>query len=245
MNRLLTLAATLTVPIALTACGGSSSTPSAHDTPSAPPSSSAPPSPSPTATSGGTDQQRVTAIQLALTDLPSGWKSQPDTTTAAERLKNDRQFDTCLGLPTIETIQTTSSEVDFGRGDGFAFAATLINVTKNEPQAAPYQAVLAGPKGVSCSVASARSQPPPKGAKLVSATGSRLDAPAGEFAMRTVVTYKLANGRNVSLTIDDFGMVVKRFIVQVAFTGVIQPPQKALEDSVVAKVLARATANAA
>jgi hypothetical protein len=244
MNRLLTLAATLTLPVALTACNSSSSTPSAHDSPSAPPSSASP-SPSPTANAGGTDQQRVTAIQLTLTDLPSGWKAQPNTTTAAEQLKNDKEFDTCLGMPTIETIQTTSSEVDFSRADGFAFAATLINVTKTEPHAAPYQAVLAGPKGVSCSVASARSQPPPKGAKLVSATGSKLDAPAGEFATRTVVTYKLANGRDVSLTIDDFGMVVKRFIVQVAFTGVIQPPQKALEDSVVAKVLARATANAA
>lgn len=244
MNRPLTLVATLALPIALTACS-SSSTPQALNTPSSSPSSSTPtPTPSPTA-AGGTDAQRIAAIQLTLADLPSGWKPQPVTTTAAQQLKTDRDFDTCLGQPTIETIQTASHEADFGRSDGFLFAGSLINVTKTEAQAAPYQTVLAGPKGVSCSIQSARTQPPPKGATLVSATGSRLTVPAGEIGIRVVVTYKLSNGRQVSLYVDDFGKVVKRFIVQVDFTGVIQPPQRALEDAVTAKVLDRAAVNAA
>ncbi|MBV9097878.1 MAG: hypothetical protein JO079_07465 [Frankiaceae bacterium] len=243
MNRLLTGVAALALPLVLTACNSSSPKPQSQPSPSAAATTPAP-APTPTATATGDDKQRVAAIQLALSDLPSGWKTQPNTTTAAEQLKNDRNFDTCLGEPTIETIQTTSSEVDFSRGDGFAFAATLINVTKTEAQATPYLAVLNGPKGVSCSVASARRQPPPKGAAVVNVTGSQLPAPAGAFGIRVVLTYKLSSGRQVTLTVDDFGMVVKRFITQVVFTGLVQPPQKALEDSVTAKVFARAAANA-
>jgi len=244
MNRLLTGAAALALPLALAACGSSSSTPQSLNTPSAPTTSLTPNS-SPTTVPGATDKQRVAAIQLALSDLPSGWKAQATTTTKAEQLKNDRDFDTCLGMPTIDTIQTASSEADFSRADGFAFASTLINVTKTEAQATPYLAVLNSQKGVSCSVASAREQPPPKGATVVNVTGSKIAAPAGAFGIRVVLTYKLSNGRQVKVTVDDFGVIVKRFIVQVDFTGLIQPPQKALEDSVVAKVFARTDANAA
>lgn len=244
MNRLVALATVLALPLAVSACN-SSSTPSAHNSPS----SAVTPTPttsSPAPVNTGDDKQRVASIELAAGDLPSGWASQKSSTTAAEQLKEDKNFDACLGVPTIETEQTTSTDVEFGRSDGLAYAENLINVTKTEAQAQVDQAALIGPKGVSCAVANAKKfLKPPKGGTIVNITGSRLAVPNGEIGIRTVVTLKLSNGRQVTVTNDDIGIVAKRFEVQLAFTGLIQPPQKALEDSVTAKVFARAAANAA
>lgn len=245
MNRPLTLATALALPLLATACNSSSS-PSAQksSSPIASPTMPAPAATSPAA-AGATDKQRADAIQLTAADLPTGWKFEKVTTTAAQQRKDDAEFDACLGQPTIEAIETASSEQDYGRADGFAFAGSLINVTKSEAQAQPYLTALEGPKGIPCSVASARRQPPPKGATIANVTGSKLAAPAGAVGIRVVVTYKFSNGRQIPVTIDDFGMAVKRFIVQVDFSGVIQPPQQALESSVTAKVFARAAVNAA
>jgi len=245
MNRLFALATVLALPLAVTACSSSSSTPSAHNSPTSAvvPTSS---SPTPTPVSGGDDKQRVAAIQLTLADLPSGWKSNRITTTPAQQRQEDAYFDACLGVPTIETEQTTSSAVEFDRSDGLAFADGLINVTKTADEAQADWNAFIGPKGVNCAVADAKKfLKPPKGASIVSITGSRLAVPSGQFGVRTVVTLKLSNGKDVTLTSDDIGMIAKRFEIQVTFTGVIQPAPKALEDSVVAKVFARAAANAA
>ncbi len=244
MNRLIALASVLALPMALSACN-SSSTPSAHNSPS----SAVTPTPtvsSPAPVSTGDDKQRVAAIQLTADDLPSGWKSQRITTTAAQQTKEDAYFDACLGVPTIETEQTTSSAVEFGRADGLAFADGLINVTKTADEAQADWNAFTGPKGVDCAVADAKKfLKPPKGDSIVSITGSRLAVANGQFGVRTVVTLKLSGGREVTLTSDDIGIIAKRFEIQVTFTGVVQPPQKALEDSVTAKVFARAAANAA
>jgi hypothetical protein len=243
MNRPLSLAIALALPIALTACNSSSNKPVAQNSASQPASST--PTPTPTA-AGGTDAQRVAAIQLTAADLPSGWKTQALTTTPAKQREEDAYFDACLGVPTIEDIQTTSSEKDFARPDGFAFAGGLINVTKTAAQAQQDQVALTGPKAVSCGVADAKKfLTPPKGARIVSITGSKLDVPSGQIGIRTVITLKLSNGRDVTLTTDDIGIIVNRFEVQLNFTGVVQPVQKTLEDAVTAKVFARAMANAA
>ena len=245
MNRVLAVATVLALPMAVSACT-SSSTPSAHNSPSSAVVPSSTPTSSPTPVSTGDDKQRAGAIQLTVGDLPSGWKSNRITTTAAQQRQEDTYFDACLGVPTIETEQTTSSAVEFGRSDGLAFADGLINVTKTADEAQADWNAFIGPKGVDCAVADAKKfLKPPKGASIVSITGSRLAVPNGQFGVRTVVTLKLSNGREVTLTSDDIGMIAKRFEIQVTFTGVVQPVQKALEDSVAAKVFARAAANAA
>jgi len=240
MNRLLVATAALALPIAVTACN-SSTNPSSLDTTTATPT---PTTPSATPAAGD-DQARVAAIQMSLADLPSGWKSQPIRTSAAEQAKDDARFDACLGVPTIDAVRTAQSEVDFGRADGFAFAGTLINATHSEAQAQPYLTALSGPKAVQCSIAETRREPPPKGATLVNVTGGQLTMAGAQFGFRTTSTYRLSNGRNVSVTTDEFGVVVKRFVVQVDFTGVIQPVQQSLESELTAKVIARASVNAA
>lgn len=240
MNRLLTFATVLMLPVVVTACS-SSSTPSAHNSPT----SAVVPSQTPSSPPTADDRQLTASIQLAVGDLPSGWKSQKVSTTPAQQLEEDTYFDACLGVPTIESEQTTSSDVDFERADGFARADGLINVTKTEAQAQVDQVALTGPKAVGCAVAGEKKfLAPPKGTKIVSITGSKLDVPSGQIGIRTIVTLKLSNGREVTLTSDDIGIIVKRFEVQVAFSGLVQPPQKALEDSVTAKVFERAMANA-
>lgn len=244
MIRPLALVTALALPIALTACNSPAKKPVTQPTASVPVSSS--PS-TPTASPvSGTDKERVAAIQLKLDDLPSGWKEQPSTTTAAKQREEDAYFDACLGVPTIEDIQTTSSVADFGRSDGFGFADGLVNVTTTEAQAQQDLTALTGPKGVDCAVADEKKfLTPPKGSTIVSITGSKLSVPSGQIGIRTVVTLKLSNGREVTLTSDDIGIIVKRFEVQVNFTGVVQPVQPSLEQQVVAKVFARAAENAA
>lgn len=245
MIRPLALVTALALPLALTGCNSKSGSPRTHSSPSAPVSASA--SASATApTSAASDAQRIAAIQLTIDDLPSGWKAQPSTTTAAKQREEDAYFDACLHVPTIEDIQTASSVADFGRSDGFGFADGLVNVTTTEEQAQQDLAALTGPDAVNCAVADEKKfLAPPKGATIVSITGSKLDVPSGQIGIRTVVTLKLSNGREVKLTSDDIGIIVKRFEVQVNFTGVVQPMQPALEQQVVAKVFARATENAA
>lgn len=243
MNRLLTVAAVLSLPIAVTACN-SSSTPSSLKSPSANPTSAAPtPSTSPVT---GNDTQRVAAIQLTAADLPSGWKSQKISATAKEQEAEDAYFDGCLGVPTIEKVQAATGHVEFGRSDGFAFADSLINVTTDETLAQQYQAALAGAKTPDCVEADAKKFfKAPKDTRIVSIVASKLTAPAPAFGYRVVITLHLeTKDRDVTITIDTYGVVVKRFIVQVTFEGVIQPPQTSLEDSVTAKVFARAIANA-
>jgi len=238
MNRLLTFATALTLPVLVTACN-SSSTPSAHNSPSSVPSQT------PSSPATGDDKTLTASIQVAAGDLPSGWKSQPPSTTAAQQLKEDTYFDACLGVPTIDTEQTTSSDVEFERADGLAYVDGLINVTKTEAQAQVDQVALTGPKAVDCALAAEKKFfAPPKGTTIVSITGSKLDVPSGQIGIRIIVTLKLSNGREVTFTSDDIGMIVKRFEVQVTFSGLVQPPQKALEDSVTAKVFARAMADA-
>lgn len=243
MNRLLVVAAALALPIAVTGCNSSSTKPSSLDT------TTATPTPTPTTPSAtpaaGDDKARVAAIQMSLADLPSGWKSQPITTSSAEMAKGDARFDACLGVPTIDSVRTAESEVNFGRSDGFAFAGTIVNATHTDAQALPYLTALSGPKAVQCSIAETRREPPPKGATLVNVTGSQLTMTGTQFGFRTTTTYRLSNGRNASVTTDEFGVVVKRFVVQVDFTGVIQPVQQSLESELTAKVIARATVNAA
>jgi len=243
MNRLLTVAAVLSLPLTLTACN-SSSTPSALKSPSASPT----PTPTPTVTPvTGDDKQRAAAIQLTASDLPSGWQSQKITTTAKEQQEEDAFFDGCLGVPTIEDVETASDHVEFGRSDGFAFADSLINVAKDESLAQQYQAALAGAKTPDCVESDAKKFfKAPKDTTIKSIVASKLTVPEPGFGYRVVVTLHLeAKDRDLSLTIDTFGVVVKRFIVQVTFDGVIQPIQQSLEDSVTAKVFARAIANAA
>lgn len=244
MNRSLAVAAVLTLPIAVTACKSSSSSTSAQNSPPAVTTTTVTTVVAPV--HSASDKQLAAAIQLTAADLPSGWKSQKITTTAAQQRKEDAYFDACLGVPTIEDEQTTSSDVEFGRSDGFAFVDGLINVTKTEPEAVADQAALTGPKAVDCAVADAKKfLTPPKGARIVNIAGSRLAVPSGEIGLRTVVTMRLSNGQNVTLTSDTIGLIAKRFEVQLAFTGVVQAPQKALEESVSAKVFARAMANSA
>ncbi|MDQ1685868.1 MAG: hypothetical protein QOC82_2605 [Frankiaceae bacterium] len=242
MKHRLTLAAALVLaPIVVTACN-SSSTPSAGKSPPASPSS---PAPNTSPSVGGDDKQRTAAIQLTAADLPTGWKSEAVKTTPAQQRAEDEYFDACLGVPTIETIQTTSSVVDFSRSDGFAFADGLVNVTTTEAQAQQDEEALTGPKAVDCAVATTKKfLTPPNGAKILSIIGSKLDQPEGHIGIRTIVTFQLSNGRKVTLTSDTIGIIVKRFEVQINFTGVVQPPQQSLEDSVSAKVFARAIANA-
>ena len=241
MRRLPIVAAVLALPLVVTACGKSSSTPSSLKSPSAEATSSAP-SATPVT---GDDKTRAAAIQLTVADLPDGWKSQKITTTKAKERQEDADFDACLGVPTVEDVETTSNEVEFDRSDGFAFLSGLINVTKTEDQAQAYQAALTGPKMIDCSVASERKYfPPPAGSKVVSITGSKLDVPAPGIGVRTVLTLQLKNGRKVTITSDVYGVVVKRFVVQLNFTGLIQPMQKALEVDVSTKVFTRALANA-
>ena len=241
MRRLPILATVLALPMVMTACN-SSSTPSSLKSPSAAPTSAAP-SVTPVT---GDDKARAAAIQVAAGDLPAGWKPEKITETAAKQRQIDTDFDRCLGAPVVEDVETTSNEVEFSRSDGFAFVEGLINVTKTEAQAQLYQRVLSGPKGISCAIANERKYlPPPSGSKLVSVTGSRLDVPAPGIGIRTVATLRLQNGREISITTDDYGIVVKRFVVQVSCTGFVQPLQKTLEVGVAAKVFARALADAA
>ena len=245
MNRLVTLATVLTLPVAVTACkSSSSSTSSLNSQSSSTTTTLAAPSATPIST--GDDKQRVKAIQLTAADLPSGWKPQKITTPASKQREEDAYFDACLGVPTIEDEQTTSSDVEFGRPDGFAFADGVINVTKTVPEAQADLAALTGPKAVSCSLADAKKfLTAPKGAKIVSLTVKPLSVPAGEIGLRMASTLKLSNGRDVTITSDTIGVIVKRFEVQLNFTSVVQPPQPALEQSVAAKVFARAMANSA
>lgn len=238
MNRRFALAAALWLPLALTACD-SSSRPSTLNTAPAPSSSSP--------AADLTDQQRAAAIQLTVADLPSGWKAQQISTTPAQRRAEDAYFDGCLGVPTIESTQTTSSDVEFGRADGFAFADGLINVTKTQAQADGYNTALTGPKTAGCAEATAKKFfKAPKDSTIAGIVGIKLTVPDPGFGYRVVITLHLTSkNRDVRLTLDTYGVVAKRFIVQVAFTGVIQPPQQSLEDSVSAKVFARATGYAA
>ena len=237
MNRRLTLAAGVaTVAIAVTACN-SSSTPSSPNAPSA--SSVTPVT--------GDDKQRAAAIQLTVADLPGDWKSQKITTKPAEQQEEDAFFDGCLGTPTIDDVQTASSQVQFNRADGFLFAHGLINVTTTEALAQKYEAALSGSQAVSCAAADAKKFfKAPKDATIVSIVGSPLTPPEPVFGYRVVITLHLtAKDRDVPLTFDTYGVIVKRFITRVTFEGVIQAPQRSLADSVTAKVFARAIANAA
>jgi len=244
MKRLLSLAAVLTLPVGLVACSSSSSPSALKSSPDT--ATTVPVTTTLPTVNAGDDKQRAAAIQLTAADLPSGWKAQKINTPASKQREEDAYFDKCLGVPTIEDEQTTSSDVEFGRPDGFSFADGLVNVTKTEPEAAADLAALTGPKGVSCSLADAKKfLTAPKGAKIVSLTANRLSVPAGQIGIRLVSTLRLSNGRDVSITSDTIGVIVKRFEVQLNFTGVIQPPQKALEQAVAAKVFARANANAA
>ena len=242
MNRLLVVTAALALPIAVTSCSNSKPSPSSLNTPSATPT---PTTPTPTPVTGN-DKTRAAAIQVHLADLPDGWKAQKITTTAAKQRAEDAAFDKCLSVPTVEDVETTSSDVEFGRSDGFAFVDGLINVTKTEEQAQQYQTALAGSKAVTCAVSNARKfLTAPAGAKIVSITGSKLDVPGGGIGIRSVVTLQFKNGRKVSITSDDYGIVVKRFVIQATFTGVIQPMQQTFELGVVTKVFTRALASAA
>lgn len=244
MNRLLTAAVVLTLPVALSACNSSSS-PSSLNPPSA--AETTPPASSTPTPVTGNDQQRAEAIQLSAADLPDGWKSQKITTTVKEQQEEDAFFDGCLGVPTIEDVQTATTHVEFGRSDGFAFADSLINVTKDEALAQQYQAALTGDKTPGCVEADAKKFfKAPKDTTIKSIVASKLPVPEPGFGYRVVITLHLeTKNRDLSLTIDTYGVVVKRFIVQVTFDGVIQPIQQSLEDSVTAKVFARAIANAA
>ena len=244
MNRRLTLVAALaTMPLVVTACNSSSSPPSSLSTPSAQETT---PAPSSTPVTGD-DKQRATAIQLTVTDLPGDWKSEPIKATAAEQKEEDAFFDGCLGTPTIEDVQTATSHVEFNRGDGFLFADGLIDVTTTEDLAQKYQAALSGPDVARCAEADAKKFfKAPKDTTIVSIVGSKLTPPEPAFGYRIVITLHLtAKDRDVTLTIDTYGVVVKRFITQVSFEGLIQAPQPSLEDAVTAKVFARAIANSA
>lgn len=243
MKRLVTIAAVLTMPVGIVACSSSSSPSALKSSPDT--ATTVPVTTTLPVVNAGNDKQRVAAIQLKASDLPSGWKPQHIDTPPSKQREEDAYFDKCLGVPTIEDEQTTSSDVEFGRSDGLSFTDGLVNVTNTEPEAAADQAALTGPKGVSCTLADAKKfLTAPKGAKIVSLTANRLSVPAGEIGLRLVSTLRLSNGREVSVTSDTIGVIVKRFEVQLNFTGVIQAPQKALEQAVAAKVFARAIANA-
>lgn len=210
------------------------------------PSSGTTTSAAPRAATGGSDRQRAGDIQVRAADLPSGFRAQPVTTSAARQRQDDEYFDACLHVPTIDTVQTTSSEAVFARSDGFAFVEGLINVTRTTAEAQRDLDALVQPDAWRCAVAAERRfVTPPKGATVAAVTGSRLTEPTGEFGIRTVVTLRLANGRQVDLTSDTIGLVVKRFEVQLQFTGVVQQPQPALERMVTDRVFARARADAA
>jgi hypothetical protein len=247
MKPRLALVAALSLPLTLAACNSTSTTatPPKSSAPTSAPTS-APSSAAPTLNAGD-DKQRASAIQMTIADLPSGWKAGKNTTPVAKQRAEDAFYDNCLHVPVIETIQTTSSQANFDRSDGFAFVDSLINVTKTEEQAQQDLAALSGPNGVSCSISSEKKfLTPPKGSTIVDITGSRLaESTPGEFGIQTVVTLRLSSGKEVKIISDDIGLVVKRFEIQLNFTSIIQPPQTSLEQDVTAKVFARATANAA
>jgi len=239
----------VTAGLAVAGCGPKSTPASTAASSSVAPSpTSSPSSPAPSRApiaAGATDSARAQAIMLSVSDLPAGWKSQPNTTTHAQQVQEDTYFDNCLGVPVIDSESTVDLTDQFQQSGGLQFAESSVDVTRTVAEANQDNVALMSSKDVSCNIAAARKfLTPPSGGRILSVTGSALPVPSGYFGVRVVTEIRNGSGQTFSIYLDDIGLIVKRFEVQVGFGSAIQLPPASLEASVSAKVFARADTHA-
>ncbi len=233
------------VVVALAGGCASSTAPRKTAAPSQRPTAGALPAGSPLRPAGTPSQDgaavRAHDVLVTLADLPSGWKTEPMTTSAAEQRREDDFFDHCLDVPTIETVQAANVTDQFQSSDGLAFVDSNVVVTQTAHQAAVDKTALTSGKQVRCSDASARTfLKPPAGGRILSISAQPLPVPTGDFAVRVVARLQLKGGQQITLYIDNVGLVVKRYEVQVSFESVLQTPEPSFERATAGKVFARA-----
>jgi hypothetical protein len=183
------------------------------------------------------DQAKARAISLRQSDFPSGWVGKPNTNTSQDNPRcstyNPDQSDL------IETGDVDSP--DFSRPEG-SFVSSSVGIFKTRKMAQTGYARVARPQLASCfaelftkGVAPAKVQVLQVGPLAFRQLGDRSNA----YRLRANVTVQ---GTTVPTTIDIVLFNRGRVDVAMIFAGIVRPLSFAFEQSVAARVAARAAA---
>ena len=228
------LASGTTTPVTVTAAiAAKSATAAAPNTPQGAPA------PAPTVAQATTT---ASTINLTTADLPAGWSGSPSDEGAPTTA--DSQLALCAGAPDprMDEIADVYS-YDFVNGPNDV--TSDVTAIKTVAQAQQDLVAAGSDKEVSCGRQYAQSVflagiPPQTKASIVNIGRIPTTAfPAGTFTLRVVLRMTAA-GQTIQLIVDEVGFRHGRYEVSAAFKGTDVPFPPALEQSVVAKLMARA-----
>lgn len=244
MRTIAQVGALLAIAVGAVACGGGSASTAGADvstsSPLAATSSESPASRPPESASGLADGAR--SLLVRRDDLPAGWREkayQPDRNQRQE----DREYDTCLGVPLIDNLQTLDLHSRFTTSSDLAVVLSEVAVDRTLSDAVRDLHASATSKAPSCLRGLLqRYVHPPKGARVDSVAVRRSVQPAGYVGLRSVVTLAFANGSRVPIIDDQVAFVRGRAEVTVNFSSAFHAPDAGLERRVMARVHERAGA---
>lgn len=220
--------------LALAACSG------AADPEPAPLAATTTAAPTTTTVDVDADKARARTLVLRPADLPAGWKATPHREDPTDKTY-DAQLAACLGRPSPDTYLTASADSpDFARGD--AEVSSQAQLVKTVADFNADVDAVQGPKFVPCvKRVLTKSLQPLAGASLRSVAVAPLPvASYGQFSLGFRATIRLlVQGQPVSVYQDGILLGKGRIELTASFSDVQQPPDPALEKSLVAKLAAR------
>lgn len=220
--------------LALAACSG------AADPEPAPLAATTTAAPTTTTVDVDADKARARTLVLRPADLPAGWKATPHREDPTDKTY-DAQLAACLGRPSPDTYLTASADSpDFARGD--AEVSSQAQLVKTVADFNADIDAVQGPKFVPCvKRVLTKSLQPLAGASLRSVAVAPLPvASYGQFSLGFRATIRLlVQGQPVSVYQDGILLGKGRIELTASFSDVQQPPDPALEKSLVAKLAAR------
>lgn len=220
--------------LALAACSG------AADPEPAPLAATTTAAPTTTTVDVDADKAKARTLVLRPADLPAEWKATPHREDPTDKTY-DAQLAACLGRPSPDTYLTASADSpDFARGD--AEVTSQAQLVKTVADFNADVDAVQGPKFVPCvKRVLTKSLQPLAGASLRSVAVAPLPvASYGQFSLGFRATIRLlVQGQPVSVYQDGILLGKGRIELTASFSDVQQPPDPALEKSLVAKLAAR------